>query len=440
MSKKTVIEYPVGLGRVPYASFIEINKYAYSEAQKTVAKEQNDAFGSLNRSGLADALSFAGGLQEGAYASGDFSEGQDKRFNQVYNLTKSSQYKTGTSVRNKKTVKTVNISDPGVNKDLVVVVNGEEKTVGQLLDEKQDLQDKKSKGLMSSKCMLPLPNEFQYKYGADWNNEFKLGTLALAADDAGRFLATTAGAAVAGGALSAGTQYLSNATPGGASFKALKAAGIDPTKIVQGAAGGVKAATNLYGVNSKIDPTNIAGLAGLAPNENSIQFFQRMQGREFGFRFELAARNKKESNQIIEIIEWFKRGMHPGSKQGRGSAVLLTFPDVFTLTPKFVKCGTNGLPLGDPIQHPMMPKTKLCALTNLTINTTPFGQLQTIFDGSIPLVTMELQFKETTKLTRVDMEGASYTDERASRVVGIRTSDGGFVRDSDKDYTGTVTY
>ena len=48
MSKKTVIEYPVGLGRVPYASFIEINKYAYSEAQKTVAKEQNDAFGSLN--------------------------------------------------------------------------------------------------------------------------------------------------------------------------------------------------------------------------------------------------------------------------------------------------------------------------------------------------------------------------------------------------------
>ena len=73
MSKKTVIEYPVGLGRVPYASFIEINKYAYSEAQKTVAKEQNDAFGSLNRSGLADALSFAGGLQEGAYASGDFS-------------------------------------------------------------------------------------------------------------------------------------------------------------------------------------------------------------------------------------------------------------------------------------------------------------------------------------------------------------------------------
>ena len=60
----------------------------------------------------------------------------------------------------------------------------------------------------------------------------------------------------------------------------------------------------------------------------------------------------------------------------------------------------------------MMPRTKLCALTGLTINTTPFGQMQTVFDGSIPIVTMELQFKETTKLTRADMEGSSFGRER----------------------------
>ena len=149
---------------------------------------------------------------------------------------------------------------------------------------------------------------------------------------------------------------------------------------------------------------------------------------------------KKESKTIIEIIEWFKRGMHPGAKQGRGSAVLLTFPDVFVLCPKFVQCDEEGNPVGDPIQHPMMPKTKITALTNLTINTTPFGQLQTIFDGSIPLVTMELMFMETTKLTRADMEGSTYTDEKASRVAGIRTSEGGFVTDGDNKFTGVVTY
>ena len=430
--QNTVIEYPVGLSEIPFASFLQIEKYSYDEAQKTVAKDQNDALGSINRSQLGNAIDLIGKAQEGAYASGDFSEGQNERFNEYYTAANRKDTKLFSGGQ-------VNINDPNVDKSLVVVVNGEEITVGQLLQKKQEMKDRQSKGLMSKKCMLPLPNEFQYKYGADWNNEFKLGTLALAADDAGRFLATTGAGAVIGGGSSALAQYLSNPVSGNSS-KLLKAAGIDPTKVVQGAAGGAAKAANLYGVNSQLNPTNLAGLAGLAPNENSIQFFQRMQGRQFSFRFELAARNKRESNSIIEIIEWFKRGMHPGAKQGRGSAVLLTFPDVFVLCPKFVQCDEEGNPQGDPIQHPMMPKTKICALTNLTINTTPFGQLQTVFDGSIPLVTMELMFMETTKLTRADMEGSTYTDEKASRVVGIRTSEGGFVTDPDNKFTGVVTY
>ena len=92
----------------------------------------------------------------------------------------------------------------------------------------------------------------------------------------------------------------------------------------------------------------------------------------------------------------------------------------------------------------MMPRTKLCALTGLTINTTPFGQLQTIFDGSIPIVTMELNFKETTKLTRVDMEGATYTDKRNSKLIAgvgfTSTSEGGFIANEDAAYTGEVSF
>ena len=431
-TQNTVIEYPVGLSEIPFASFLQIEKYSYDEAMKTVAKEQNDALGSLQRSQLSNAIDLIGDAQELAYASGDFSEGQDRRYNETYqaaNRKDSALFSGGQ----------INIYDPNVDKSIIVIVNGEEISVGQLLQKKQEMKDRQSKGLMSKKCMLPLPNEFQYKYGADWNNEFKLGTLALAADDAGRFLTTTAAGATIGGGSSALAQYLSNPVSGNSS-KVLKSLGIDPTKVVQGAAGGAAKAANLYGVNSQLNPTNLAGLAGLAPNENSIQFFQRMQSRQFSFRFELAARNKKESNTIVEIIEWFKRGMHPGAKQGRGSAVLLTFPDVFVLCPKFVRCDEDGNPIGDPIQHPMMPKTKICALTNLTINTTPFGQLQTVFDGSIPLVTMELMFMETTKLTRADMEGSTFTDERASKVAGIRTSEGNFVTDPDKKFTGVVTY
>ena len=89
-SQNTVIEYPVGLSEIPFASFLQIEKYSYDEAMKTVAKDQNDALGSLQRSQLGNAIDLIGKAQETAYASGDFSEGQNERFNEVYNLAKES--------------------------------------------------------------------------------------------------------------------------------------------------------------------------------------------------------------------------------------------------------------------------------------------------------------------------------------------------------------
>ena len=437
----TVIEYPTGLSSIPYASFLQIEKYSYDEAQKSVAKSFNDGLGSLNRSVISKVLRAGGDAAAKAYAAGT---PDDKFIDNMLNKYKTPEVVTKEK-RGSRTFtstsggKTLNITDENIDPSTVIQLrNGEKTTVGQLSQKKKDRIAKRNKGLMASRCMLPLPNEFQYKYGADWNNEFRLGTLALAADDVGRFGLLAAGGALTGGSLA----FLEGKLTAGKQVAKLGA--VDATKIIQGAAGGAKFATNPFNVNSEFNPKNLAGLAGLAPNENSIQFFERMQGREFSFRFELAARNKKESEKIIEIIEWFKRGMHPNAKSGRGSAVVLTFPDVFVLTPKFVKCTEEGEPLGDPIQHPMMPRTKLCALTGLTINTTPFGQLQTVFDGSIPIVTMELQFKETTKLTRVDMEGATYTQNRNSKVVAgvdaTATSEGGFVTDPDAAYTGEVSF
>ena len=83
-TQNTVIEYPVGLSEIPFASFLQLEKYSYDEAMKTVAKDQNDALGSLQRSQLSTAIDLIGDAQELAYASGDFSEGQDERYNQTY--------------------------------------------------------------------------------------------------------------------------------------------------------------------------------------------------------------------------------------------------------------------------------------------------------------------------------------------------------------------
>ena len=423
--KSTVIEYPTGLSAIPFASFLQIEKYEYSDAQKNVAKNFNDAGGSVARSVVGDGLRSAANFTAGLYGSG----------NEEIADTFTYKYTTGSGRGKRTATKTIDLSvgAPNVDRNLIINVNGVDKTVGQLIDEKRARKARQSKGLMASKCMLPLPNEFQYKYGADWNNEFKLGTLALAADEAGRFAMITAAGGIIGGGMQYGADKL---TQGG---NVAKVGGVDPTKIVQGFVSGAKSAADPLKVNSELSPKNLAGLAGLAPNENSIQFFERMQGREFSFRFELASRNKQESNRVIEIIEWFKRGMHPSSKSGRGSAVMLTFPDVFVLTPKFVQCDEDGKVLGEPIQHPMMPRTKLCALTGLTINTTPFGQLQTVFDGSIPMVTMELMFKETTKLTRLDMEGSSMTNARPQALVPT-LSRGTFTKNPDADFTGEVSF
>ena len=433
MTQKTVFEYPTGLSGIPYASYLQIEKYSYDEAQKKVQDSQNDALGSLQNSRIADIVEGGVNAVANIYGSGESRETKNQR-------------KIEKQLAEQDTFKLANARGPNRNKkisladaddDTEVIFNGKKTTVGALKKEKQRIADLNAKGLMSTMCHLPLPNEFQYKYGADWNNEFKLGTLALAADDAlraGGILALGAGlGALKQGAVNMLTGDKSGKPKNDAASKKMKKI----ESMITSAAGGAGAAVDPMKVNSELSPKNIAGLAGLAPNENSIQFFQRMQGRDFSFRFELAARNKVESDLIIEVIEWFKRGMHPNSKNGKGSALMLTFPDVFFLTPKFVRCNENGEIEGKPIQHPMMPRSKLCALTGLTINTTPFGQLQTIFDGTIPVVTMELQFKETTKLTRVDMEGSQY---KRNQGLGKILNKGRFVADPKSVGTSEVSY
>ena len=52
-TQHTVTEYPTGLSSIPYASFIQIEKFSYESAQKYAAANFNDALGSLGRSAIA---------------------------------------------------------------------------------------------------------------------------------------------------------------------------------------------------------------------------------------------------------------------------------------------------------------------------------------------------------------------------------------------------
>ena len=399
------LEYPFGISTIPYASFLNIKKYEYQEGLKKVATNQNDALGSLQRSGnnpvgLKNLVSGVSNTAAGLYGSigNDIDQpaiGQNERINSG-------------RPNNRSNPKITEISQ---GDEEIILPNGKTTTLNKLLGDKSEKLEKREAGLQASQLNVAMPDEYQYSYGADWNNKFKMGTLALAADSMAQFAGLTIAGGAAGGLLQAGLSKLGGQLGQGGSGNILSSIGANPADYAQKIAGGAAFATNPYGVNGEVNMKNIAGLAGLAPNENAIQMFQSMDMRKFDFTLAFASRDATESEQIQTIIEWFKRGMHPGSRNGRGSAVTLTFPDVFVLEPRFVPVdpsenGRRDPVIGDPIQHPMMPKTKLCALTSMSVNTTPMSKFQTVFDGSIPLVTVTLHFMETTALTRVDFEGA----------------------------------
>ena len=405
---QTILEYPRGISTVPYASFLKITRYEYQEALEKVAANSNDALGAFARSGVMKNLvnattSVASTIYNGASFDADSS--LNTMENSINEGKKNAWWDFADVFSFDGTNKT---EIPGGDKE-ITLPNGETTTWNALKNEKDEVANERRKGLAASDLFVALPEEFQYSYKADWGNTFKMGTMALMADSAAKFAALGALGAGAG----AGFTYAMGQLQDMAG-QAGDIPGVNIDQYAQNMAQGAQMATNPFKVNDSLNPTNIAGLGGMAPNENAIQMFSRMGFRQFSFTFSFASRNPKESQDIQTIIEWFKRGMHPGSSNGKGSAVMLTFPDVFVLEPMFMpvdetvdSTGKRKLEVAEePIQHPMMPKTKICALTNLTVNTTPMSAINTIFDGSIPLVTVELTFDETTALTRMDMEGA----------------------------------
>ena len=360
-SSRQGLSYPANLASIPYASYLKINKLTYDEGMAKVAKNQDDALGAIQGSQLAQ------GITKGiaGFFSGIYSDGTDDQLNS----------NRGGSARGEGRA-----AFP--NSDGNVIPKGKKK---------RDQVMARQRGYNQSYCNLPLPNEMQYEYGANWNNTFKLGTLALIAEDPGRAAQVAGAGIVIGGGLGVALNAFQGAGP---KAQMAQAGG-------QGAMQGLKTGANMFGVNSPINPTNLVGLAGLAPNENAIQMFKNVDFRSFDFSFEFAARNEDESRTIETIIEWFKRGMHPNTRGYSGATPLLGFPDVWTIEPKFVDTGYKNGGVKS-VRHKMLPKTKLCALTNLRVNTTPMAQVQTVYDGSFPLVTVSVRFTELTALTKAD--------------------------------------
>ncbi len=400
--------YPKGLTDIPLASYFKITRYQYNDGLKNARESgQNDA-----STGLANIAPITNKIKQGnsflfGGTDGGTTEG-DQRMEALNNELEAlaiADIKRGTG-RDGKAKR-----EKRKREVLAKISKGEYEhlfrdgpitlTDGTVLENANQLADIKNESYETADTVptiyrLPMPNEFQYSYGASWGNTFKLGTMARVLDDPtgaiGQMLATGTLAGVTDAIGQIGSSFTDGLND---------QAGMDISKTLGKA---FKGATDPLGVNSDItQPANFLGLAGLAPNENAIMMFSKMEMRSFSLSFEFFARDEEEAENIDKIINGFKTGMHPVAN-AKGTGGVLGFPDLFKLEPWFGAIDENGAVVDGGQPHPMMPRSKMCALTNLNVNSSPSNNFVTTKGGQIPLQTISCTFAETTALTSADLE------------------------------------
>ena len=181
----------------------------------------------------------------------------------------------------------------------------------------------------------------------------------------------------------------------------LIAASLALNTILDGAEGATKSITEIMDLiggkgNKDIQTLVATSLAGAAAgtkglltritggivNPNMELLFTGPQLRTFQLNFSLSSREPKESNNIRNIIRFFKQGM---SVKRSTTDLFLQSPHTFQIKYIYGKSGDD---------HPWINRIKECALTACTVNYTPAGSYATFIDGAMTSYEIGLQFSE----------------------------------------------
>jgi hypothetical protein len=141
----------------------------------------------------------------------------------------------------------------------------------------------------------------------------------------------------------------------------------------------------------------LARTQGAVLNPNTELLFQGPSLRAFAFTFKLSPRSEKEAKIVRSIIRFFKQGM----------AVQRTQKDLFLKAPHLFKL--QYLNRQNP--HAFLPKIKLCALLDCSIDYTPEGNYATFVDSSMVSYEMSLTFNELDPVFNDEYGNAQGTEE-----------------------------
>lgn len=156
------------------------------------------------------------------------------------------------------------------------------------------------------------------------------------------------------------------------------------------AAGSIAGA--LPGLQSSQELTNLLvfGTTGRAINPQMEVLYNSPRLRTFTFDFRLVPRNAKDASRILSIINAFKYYSAP-SIQANTSGRYYIPPSRFVM--EFHHRGN---------ENPYLFKTKQCVLENITLDYAPNGYASH-YDGAPVETRMQLIFKETTMISREDI-------------------------------------
>jgi hypothetical protein len=156
---------------------------------------------------------------------------------------------------------------------------------------------------------------------------------------------------------------------------------------------------------------NLSRATGAVFNSNTELLFSGVSLRSgFEFSFDMVPRSKKESDEIKDIIRFFKSesAAQKGAASGDAAGLFLKSPSVFRL--RYMSGGKD---------HPFLNQFKICALNAMSVNYTASGTYATYSDATPVHMQMTLTFQELTPIYREDyIEVGSKTGDYKSTIKG----------------------
>lgn len=231
---------------------------------------------------------------------------------------------------------------------------------------------------------ITMPNDVDNSFKGNWGGRNLTGLAMAAFGTAGAAIKTAGTGKVDLNAFKQQAQQTTSAILGGLAEDALKTL--------------TTSVNNAPGLGSNLSTNDVLGLvSGFIVNPNTELLYQGTDLRTHGYNFKLIAFSEKEAEAIDEIVNTFKKAILPsGATQkflGLEGRNFIGIPYVCQVS--FFR--------GGGVENNYLPKYKLSAITDVSVDYITDGQYMTFEDGRPIGVNLKVTFTELKLVFREEI-------------------------------------